>query len=109
MSRVNIKKEDQVYVLRGRDRGKTGRVLKVLPKEGRAIVERINVIKRHTRPNPQKNIKGGVVERESPINLAAIMVVCRECGARTRVRHVLLQDGRKVRHCTKCKGALDKA
>ena len=109
MAKVNIKKEDQVYVLRGRDRGKTGRVLKVLPREGRALVERVNIIKRHTRPNPQKNIKGGVVERESPISLSAIMIVCRECGVRTRVKQIVLQDGRKVRHCRKCNGALDKS
>jgi large subunit ribosomal protein L24 len=109
MAKVNIKKEDQVYVLRGRDRGKTGRVLKVEPRKNQALVERMNIIKRHTRPNPQKSIKGGVVEKESPISLAALMVVCRECGSRTRVKHLLLQDGRKVRTCRKCNGVIDKS
>jgi large subunit ribosomal protein L24 len=108
MPKVNIKKEDQVYVLSGRDRGKKGRVLMVLPDEGKALVENVNVIKRHTRPNPQKNIKGGVVSKEAPIALSAIMVLCRECGARTRVQHVRSQEGRKERHCKKCKGLLDK-
>ena len=109
MANVNIKKEDQVYVLRGRDRGKTGRVLQVLPDKGTALVERVNLIKRHTRANPQKNIKGGIVEREGPISLSAVMMVCKECGKRTRVKHVRLQDGRKVRTCIKCNGALDKS
>ena len=109
MPKANIKKEDQVYVLRGRDRGKTGRVLQVLPKEGRAIVERINIIKRHTRPNPQKNIKGGLVEKEQPISMASIMVICGECGARTRVNHTRLPDGRKMRVCKKCNGSIDKS
>jgi large subunit ribosomal protein L24 len=109
MPNVNIKKEDQVYVLRGRDRGKTGRVLQVLPDEGKALVERVNLIKRHTRPNPQKNVKGGIVEREGPISLSSIMVVCKECGKRSRVKHVRLQDGRKVRTCKKCNGTLDRS
>ncbi len=109
MPKLNVKKEDQVFVLRGRDRGKKGRVLKVLPDKGKAIVENINVIKRHTRPNPQKNIKGGVVSKEAPISLSAIMVICRECGVRTRVRHTRSQDGRNQRHCKKCNGLLDKS
>ncbi|HEY2930492.1 MAG TPA: 50S ribosomal protein L24 [Acidobacteriota bacterium] len=108
MSRLHVKKEDQVFILTGKDRGKTGRVLRVFPAEHEAIVENVNFVKRHTRPNPQKNIKGGVVEKERPIDLSNVQVVCRSCGERTRVAFEKLQDGRKVRTCKRCRAAIDK-
>ena len=92
----------------GRDRGKRGRVLRVLPEKGRVIVEGVNVIKRHTRPNPQRNIKGGIVEREAALHASNVQLVCPECGERTRVGHRVLNDGRKIRICRKCEGVLDK-
>lgn len=105
---LHVKKDDEVLVLAGKDRGKSGRVLRVFPTKKRAVVENINMLRKHTRPNPQKNIKGGVVERESPIHLANLMVVCRECGKPTRVSYSLLSDGKKVRTCRKCNGTIDK-
>ena len=105
---VFVKKEDKVLVVAGKDRGKTGRVLRVFPDEGRALVEGIAFVKRHTRPNPSKNIKGGIVERESSIHLSNLKVVCSECGEGTRVGRSVLEDGKKVRVCKKCKGILDK-
>ena len=105
---LHVKKEDQVLVTGGKDRGKRGRVLHVLPSRGRAVVENINVIRRHTRPNPQKNIKGGIVERESSLNISSLMVICRECNEPTRVGYSVLADGKKVRICRKCKGTIDK-
>jgi len=105
---LRIKKEDEVVVLAGKDRGKKGKVLRISSGGNRAVVENINMLKRHTRPNPQKNIQGGVVERESPIQLSNLMVICRECGKRTRVSFTLLSDGKKVRECKKCGGTLDK-
>jgi len=107
-NKLHIKKNDQVEVLSGRERGKRGRVLRVLPSRRRAIVERLNMIKRHTRPNPQQNIKGGLVERESSLDLSNLMVVCPECDKRTRVRQKQLTDGRKVRTCAACEGVVDK-
>ncbi len=108
----SIKKNDNVLVIAGRDRGKRGRVLSVTPnvKLGTTgvIVEGVNMIKRHTKPNPQKNVKGGIVERETSMNVAKVQVVCASCGAATRIGHQLLEDGRKVRICRKCKGVLDK-
>jgi large subunit ribosomal protein L24 len=106
--RLHIRKNDQVEVISGRDRGKRGKVLRVMPGRARAIVERVNVIKRHTRPNPQRNIKGGVVEREGSLHLAKLMIVCPECNESTRVRHKTLSDGRKVRTCAACEGVIDK-
>jgi large subunit ribosomal protein L24 len=105
---LHVKKDDEVLVLAGKDRGKSGRVLRVFPTKKRAVVENINMLRKHTRPNPQKNIKGGVVERESPIHLANLMVICRECGKPTRVSYSLLSDGKKVRTCRKCNGTIDK-
>jgi len=108
MSRLHVKRDDQVMVLGGKDRGKTGRVLRVLPREGKVIIENVNFVKRATRPNPSKNVKGGMVEKERPIDLSNVMLVCRECGAHARVGYSTLQDGRKVRICKKCNGTMDK-
>ena len=105
---MSIRKNDQVIVRAGKDRGKKGRVLSVVPATNRVIVEGVNLIKRHTRPNPQKNIKGGIVEREAAIHASNVMLLCGECGKRTRIGHKLLQDGTKTRVCRHCEGALDK-
>jgi large subunit ribosomal protein L24 len=107
-TRLHIRKNDQVEVLAGKDRGKRGRVLRLVPERGRAVVERVNMIKRHTRPNPQRNIKGGLVEREASIDVSNLMVVCPECDKSTRVRRKSLEDGRKVRTCVACEGVIDK-
>ena len=105
---MRIKKGDIVQVLSGKDRGKQGRVLESRPKEGRVIVENLNVIKRHTKPNPQRNIKGGIVEREASLHASNVQLLCPECGAQTRIGHKMLGDGRKVRICRKCEGVVDK-
>lgn len=103
-----IRKNDNVIVIAGRDRGKRGRVLRVLPSKGRVIVEGVNFIKRHTRPNPQRNIKGGIVEREAALSASNVQIVCPDCGAPTRIGSRRLDDGRRVRFCRKCKGDVDK-
>src|ERR1041384_218786 len=91
------RRNDNVVVITGKDRGKRGRVLKIDPDKNRLVVEGVNLIKRHTRPHPGKNIKGGIVQR-----------VCPECGAQTRIGRKILGDGRKVRVCRKCEGVVDK-
>jgi large subunit ribosomal protein L24 len=103
-----VKKNDQVKVLAGKDRGKTGRVLQVLPAKGLAVVEGIHYYKRHTRPNPSKNIKGGIVEREGVIHLSNIMVICPQCKQPSRLGRKLLEDGRRVRVCRGCGAELDR-
>ena len=110
MSRLQtpVRKNDNVIVVTGKDRGKRGRVQKVVPARNRVVVEGVNFIKRHTRPNPQRNVKGGIVEREAPLHASNVQIVCPECGAPTRIGHQLLADGRKVRICRKCDGAVDK-
>jgi large subunit ribosomal protein L24 len=104
----SIRKNDTVLVVTGRDRGKRGRVLRVVPARDRVIVEGVNFIKRHTRPNPQRNVKGGIVEREAPLHASNVQLLCPECGKQTRVGRKLLDDGRRVRVCVKCEGVVDK-
>jgi large subunit ribosomal protein L24 len=103
-----IRRNDNVVVTTGKDRGKRGRVLKVLRDKNRLVIEGVNFINRHTKPNPQKNIKGGVMKREAPLHASNVQLVCPECGAPTRIGHKLLGDGRKVRICRKCQGVVDK-
>ena len=103
-----IRKNDNVVVTTGKDRGKRGRVLKVLPDRNRVVVEGVNFINRHTKPNPSKNIKGGIVKREASVHASNVQLICPECGAATRIGHRLLGDGRKVRFCRKCQGVVDK-
>ena len=103
-----LRKNDNVLVIAGKDRGKRGRILKVVPARNRLIVEGVNMIKRHTKPNPGKNIKGGIVEREASLHASNVQLVCPECGAQTRIGHKTLGDGRKVRICRKCEGVVDK-
>jgi len=110
MSRLatSIRKNDDVVVTTGKDRGKRGRVLKVLPEKNRLVVEGVNFIKRHTKPNPQRNVKGGVMEREASLHASNVQLVCPECGRPTRLGRKVLGDGRKVRICRKCEGVVDK-
>jgi len=100
-SKYHIKKNDTVMVVAGKEKGKTGKVLKVLPKKDRAVVEKVNFIKRHMRPGAHSR-QGGIVEKENPINLSNLMVVCGKCTDPTRVGRKVLEDGSKVRYCKKC-------
>lgn len=97
----HVRKNDTVMVTTGKDRGKKGKVLRVNPTKGTAVVERLNFYKKHTKANPQKNVKGGILERESPIRLSNLQVICPGCGERTRVGSHL-NDGKATRVCKKC-------
>ncbi len=110
--RVDIKREDTVKVISGRDKGKTGRVLQVIREDGKLLVEHVMMVKRHTRPNPGKQIKGGIAERESPIAASNVMIVCPSCGKTTRIGHhvdaVAGGKARRSRVCRKCNATLDR-
>jgi large subunit ribosomal protein L24 len=97
MGKVKIKKNDQVLVITGKDRGARGKVLRVNPDKGTVVVERVNLIKRHTRQNPQRQIKGGILEREAPIHISNVMLVDPESGKPTRVGRKRLEDGTGAR------------
>src|SRR5258706_16149081 len=99
-----IRKNDNVLVIAGKDRGKRGRVLKVLPAKNRLVVEGVNMIKRQTKPNPGRNIKGGIVEREPAPHAHNVQLVCPGCGIQTRIGRSIPGDGRTVRSCRKGEG-----
>ncbi len=98
-------RNDQVVVIAGDDRGKTGRVLKVLLDSGRLIVEKVNFVKRHTKPRSQK-IQGGILEREAPIHLSNVMHLCPKCQMGVRVTMKRGQDGKRERYCSRCGEAI---
>lgn len=103
----HIRKNDKVMVIAGKEKGKIGTILKMIPKKERAIVEKLNIIKRHTKAGP-KTAKGGIVEKEAPIHVSNLMLVCGKCAEETRLGKRLLEDGSKVRFCKKCGEILDK-
>ena len=110
--RIDLKREDTVKVISGRDKGKTGRVLRVDREKGRVLVEHVMMVKRHTRPNPAKQIKGGIAERESPIAVSNVMIVCPGCNKAVRIGHHIDHTAggqdRRSRVCRKCGQTLDK-
>jgi large subunit ribosomal protein L24 len=104
--RVDIRRNDNVKVISGRDKGKQGRVLRVFPDEAKVLVEHVMLSKKHVRPNPQKNVKGGIAEQESPISVSSVQLLCPSCGP-VRIGHEVRGD-RKVRVCRKCGTTLEK-
>ena len=103
---MEIRKNDSVMVIAGKERGKTGKVLRVLRDEGAVIIERINIVKRHTKPRgPQQ--PGGIVEKEASIDASNIMIMCDKCNAPVRIGRKILADGKKIRICRRCQEALD--
>jgi large subunit ribosomal protein L24 len=113
--KLKVKKGDSVEVIAGKDTGKRGTVTRVLPSEGRVIVERVNMIKRHTKPRPAPRksgssqiIPGGVIEREAPIQISNVQVVCPAHGAPARIGFRVNKDGNKVRFCRSCDKDIDK-
>ena len=104
---AQIRKNDTVMVIAGRERGKTGKVLRVLVDRGRATVERLNMVKRHTRARGAQS-PYGIVEKEAPIHLSNLMIMCDKCNAPVRMGKLQLEDGRSVRICQRCKEQLDR-
>jgi large subunit ribosomal protein L24 len=104
---LDIHKNDVVRVIAGRDKGKEGRVLEVNPHKNQLFIEHVNIIKRHTKPNPNKQIRGGILDKEGPIHVSNVSLLCSECGP-TRVQHRERAEGKKVRVCAKCGQVLDR-
>ena len=102
----HIRKNDTVMVTVGKDKGKTGKVLRIDQKKDRIIVEKVNIIKRHVKPS--QKTKGGIMERESLISVSNVMIYCEKCSKPVRVGKKVLEDGKKVRFCRKCEEVLDK-
>ena len=102
----NLKKNDKVMVTSGKEKGKIGSILKLDALKGRVVVEKVNMVKRHTRPGGT-NAQGGIIEKEAPIHLSNLMLVCSKCAEPTRIGKQILEDGSKVRFCKKCGELLD--
>ena len=103
---MEIRKNDSVMVIAGKERGKTGKVLRILKDKDAVVVERLNIVKRHTKPRgPQQT--GGIVEKEAAIHASNVMIMCDKCNAPARIGHKILTDGKKIRICRNCKEALD--
>ena len=107
MLATHVKKNDTVKVIAGKEKGKTGKVIVVLPKKERIIIEKINLVKRHTKPKGAAG-QGGIIEKEGAIHISNVMVVCPKCNSAVRFGYKLLEDGNKVRVCKKCEEVIDK-
>jgi large subunit ribosomal protein L24 len=103
-----IRKNDTVMVIKGRERGKTGKVLRVLPGSGRVVIERLNLVKRHQKPRGT-GTAGGLIEKEAPMQLANVMVLCERCNAPVRIGTKVAADGVKARACRRCGESLENA
>lgn len=101
VTKLHVKKNDLVMVIAGKDKGKSGKVLRVLPEKGRVVVENLNLIKRHTRPSRGQN-EGGIIEKEAPLAISNVLLLCQGCNKPVRTGIRTLDDGSKVRFCKQC-------
>lgn len=102
-----IRRDDQIMVVAGKEKGKTGKVLRVIPEKAAVLIEKLNVVKRHQKPS-QKFKHGGIIEKEAPLSVSNVMILCQKCKGPVRTGIKILADGKKVRYCKKCKEVLDK-
>jgi large subunit ribosomal protein L24 len=105
--KYHIKKNDLVMVINGKEKGKSGRVLRVLPEKEKVIIEKINFIKKHSRPHGRQK-QGGILEREAPLHLSNVMILCEKCNKPNRIGHRFIEGNKKARVCKKCGEILDK-
>ncbi|MBI5048209.1 MAG: 50S ribosomal protein L24 [Deltaproteobacteria bacterium] len=107
LAKYKIKKNDQVMIIKGREQGKTGRVIRVIPDNGHVLIEKLNLVKRHAKPSSQYK-QGGIIEKEAPLAISNIMLICDKCKGPVRAGKKILDDGKKVRFCKKCGEVLEK-
>jgi len=105
--KYHIKKNDLVMVIQGREKGKSARVLKVFPEKEKVLLEKINFVKRHSRPHGQQR-QGGIIEKEAPLHLSNVMLLCEKCNKPVRIGHRPIEGGKKARFCQKCGEIFDK-
>lgn len=104
---IGIKKEDTVTVTCGKEKGKRGRVLSVIPSKDQLIIEKVNIVKKHLKPNKAYS-QGGIIEKEAPVNISNVLLICPKCGKAARIGNLILESGKKVRICRKCKEVIDR-
>ena len=98
---LGIKKNDTVMLISGDEKGKSGRVLSILSSKDKILIESLNMIKRHMKPS-KKYSQGGIIEKEAPVHLSKVMLVCPKCSKPTRIGNTMLENGKKIRSCKKC-------
>ena len=102
-----LRKNDQVVVISGAHKGKMGRIIKIDWKRNKVVVEKVNIVKKHLKPNPYTGQSGGIIEKEAPIHISNVLLFCESCSRPTRVGYKFTEDGKKLRYCKKCKELLD--
>ncbi|MBI3398788.1 MAG: 50S ribosomal protein L24 [Deltaproteobacteria bacterium] len=107
VAKYKIKKNDNVMIVSGKEQGKTGKVIKVVPDKAYVLIEKLNLVKRHTKPSA-KYKQGGIIEKEASIAISNVMLICDKCKGPVRVGKKILDNGKTVRHCKKCGEVLDK-
>lgn len=106
-SKMHVKKNDLVMVVNGKEKGKSGRILRVLPEKERVIIEKINFVKRHARPHGKQR-QGGILEKEAPLHISNVMLLCEKCNKAVRIGHRMVEGSKKARYCRKCGEIFDK-
>ncbi|MCA1944923.1 MAG: 50S ribosomal protein L24 [Desulfovibrio sp.] len=107
LAKCRIKKEDKVMVIAGKDKGKIGKILRILRKKEAVLVEKVNMVRRHTKGNPYRQQAGGILEKEAPLDISNVQLMCPACTKPTRVGYKLMEDGKKVRFCKKCNEVME--
>ena len=106
-AKCKIRKNDQVMIVKCKEQGKTGRVIRVIPDKGHVLIEKLNLVKRHTKPSA-KYKQGGIIEKEAPLAISNVMLLCDKCKGPVRVGRKVLEDGKRVRLCKKCGEVFEK-
>ena len=106
LAKLHFKKDDQAIVIAGKEKGKSGKILRMISKKECVLIEKVNLVKRHSRPST-KNRQGGIIEKESPIHISNVMILCSKCNSPVRIGRKTLEDGKKVRYCKKCGEFID--
>ncbi|AGW14551.1 50S ribosomal protein L24 [Megalodesulfovibrio gigas] len=107
LAKCRIKKEDKVMVITGKDKGKIGKILRIIRKKDAVLVEKVNMVRRHTKGNPYRQQAGGILEKEAPLDISNVQLMCPACTKPTRVGYKLMEDGKKVRFCKKCNEVME--
>ncbi len=106
LAKLHFKKDDQAIVIAGKEKGKSGKILSMISKKKCVLIEKVNLVKRHSRPSA-KNRQGGIIEKEAPIHISNVMILCSKCNSPVRIGRKTLEDGKKVRYCKKCGEFID--
>ena len=106
LTKLHFKKDDQAIVIAGKEKGKSGKILSMVSKKECVLIEKVNLVKRHSRPSA-KNRQGGIIEKEAPIHISNVMILCNKCNSPVRIGRKTLEDGKKVRYCKKCGEFID--